>query len=527
MVEDVFRKGEATTSRDERAGMMFENRVVPVRHSPGNPRLVAVYASDISERTMLEGMDRLTHELDQHVLRGESWDELMRFLCREIVRILHLPLAWVGKHDAHGHLRAVASAGTAEPCLVKLIQFSAPCDLRKSAIGPAHAAFCSGRSQSARVDDPVWTDWAGIVEPFRIQASFAIPLIVRGKVEGVYTLYADHAGTFDTPAIRTRLERLTDHLSLTLEMAMDQQRMRLLNDALVAAGNPTFITDREGSIVWTNQAFLNLSGYAMQDMVGQNPRILQSGQQDASYYRQLWDTISQGEPWSRETVNRRKDGGLYTVQQTITPILGPDGTITHYVSIHEDITTKKATEERIAHQAHHDSLTGLPNRRLLMDRLNQAMAGARRGDHGLALLFLDLDGFKAVNDRLGHLAGDRLLQEVARRLGAQLRESDTLARLGGDEFTILLPATRRDEDIGPMASKVIHALGQPFEIDGESVRIGTSIGIARWPEHASSPDDLIAVADQAMYSAKKAGRGVYRIAPSLDKAAGEPLSRNS
>lgn len=470
-------------------------------------------------RPLLEGLESLTHELDQHVLRGESWETLMQFLCRRIVHVLQLPLAWVGKrHVAEDTLVAVAAAGTAEPCLVKLLQANHVGGLPEVTLGPALAALRSGRPQSASTDDPAWERWASVVEGFGIRAGFAIPLIVRGKVEGVYSLYAERPDQFEDPLIRTRLERLSDHLSLTLEMAMDQQRMRLLNDALVAAGNPTFITDREGTIVWANQAFLNLTGYEMGEVLGHNPRLLQSGRQPVEYYQQLWETISAGGVWSCETINRRKDGELYVVQQTITPIRYPQGNISHYISIHEDITAKKINQERIAHLAHHDVLTGLPNRRLLMERLTRAIAMARRNGQGVTLLFLDLDGFKPINDNFGHLAGDRLLQEVGRRLQGLCRESDTVARLGGDEFTILLPGAHTDMEAGAVARKLIQAMGQPFPLDGQRVTIGTSIGIALWPEHAQGPEELIAAADRAMYAAKKAGRGVFRFACGQDPA---------
>jgi len=361
--EAAIKRHEPALVCDEWEGRRFESHVVPIRHD-GQPPQVAIYAADITERTLFEGLESLTHELDQHVLRGESWDELMQFLCRRSVDLFRLPLAWVGKrHVTEDTLVAVAAAGTAEPCLAKLLQANHADGLlevtssasrakrvaamdgrgvrKQDALGPALTALRSGRPQSATTEDPAWEHWASIVKGFRIRAGFAIPLIVRGKVEGVYSLYAGHPDLFDNALIRTRLERLSDHLSLTLEIAMDQQRMRLLNGALAAAGNSTFITDREGTIVWANQAFLNLTGYDMGEVLGHNPRLLQSGRQPAEYYQQLWETISAGGTWSCETINRRKDGELYVVQQTITPIRDAQGNISHYISIHEDITAKK------------------------------------------------------------------------------------------------------------------------------------------------------------------------------------------
>ena len=286
---------------------------------------------------------------------------------------------------------------------------------------------------------------------------------------------------------------------------MDQQQVRLLSLALESAGNGILITDPQGKIQWANPAFSKLCGYSRQELLGQNPRMLKSGQQSPEYYRMLWETISKGKNWSSETVERAKNGTLYTVSQTITPIID-DGELTHFIAIHEDITAQKLTQQRLAHMAHYDVLTGLPNRSLFSDRLELSLATAKRGKTHLALMFIDLDKFKPVNDEFGHDVGDLLLKEAAKRMQNCVRESDTVSRIGGDEFVVLLPVIEAAQDAIWVAEKILHALSQRFELAGNLISISASIGIAVYPEHGSDERMLTKNADVAMYYAKSGGR---------------------
>jgi len=235
----------------------------------------------------------------------------------------------------------------------------------------------------------------------------------------------------------------------------------------------------------------------------------------------MWETILDGRVWSGEVVIRRKDGSLYDEALTISPVTDVNGRIQHFVAIKQDISERKATEERVQHLAHHDLLTDLPNRALLGDRLAQAVAQVRRERATLALMFLDLDQFKPVNDTLGHDVGDLLLKEVALRLKACVpRETDTVARLGGDEFVILLAQIERAMDAVLVAGKVLAALRRPFLIGPHTLDISASIGIAVCPLHGEDVGQLLKNADTAMYYAKKAGRNCYRFFRAITEAAG-------
>lgn len=283
----------------------------------------------------------------------------------------------------------------------------------------------------------------------------------------------------------------------------------LLEKALTVAANAAFITDRDGCIVWVNDAFCRASGYSAQESVGRTPSFLKSGRQDPAFYRALWQTILAGDMWRGEVVERRKDGSLYAVDQTITPIRDDTGSVTHFLAIQNDITERKRQTERDHYLAYHDDLTNLPNRALFMGVLQHAINHARQSGRSLALLFLDLDGFKPINDTLGHPIGDRLLIAVSERLSAAVRKSDTVARVGGDEFAIIQTDLQDAGIAASLADKLLQSLAQPFRVDGQRVRTTASIGIAVFPADGDKPEELLMKADKAMYGAKHRGRNQY------------------
>lgn len=270
------------------------------------------------------------------------------------------------------------------------------------------------------------------------------------------------------------------------------------------------ITDTNGIIQSVNPAFIEITGYAAEEAVGHTPRVLQSNRHDLAFYASMWREITTNGRWKGEIWNRRKDGDLYLVRMTISMVRDEEGEPVRYVSVFSDITALWRKDEHIKHLAFHDALTDLPNRNLLMDRIDQKIILSNREPCNLALMFLDLDGFKLVNDRFGHKVGDDLLKVVAKRLLALVRKSDTVARVGGDEFIFILNNPKGIDDITDVANRVVSSINEPVEVLGDVFQIGASVGIAMFPADARTSTDLIKNADTAMYAAKGSGRNTIR-----------------
>lgn len=269
------------------------------------------------------------------------------------------------------------------------------------------------------------------------------------------------------------------------------------------------IADANGVIVAVNKAFSRITGYRPEEVIGKNPRLLQSGRQDGEFYRQMWEALIRRGSWQGEIWDRKKSGELFPAWQNITAIKDADGRIGGYIAVFSDISKIKATEERLFQLAYHDPLTGLPNRLLFADRLAQTLVHARRSQTRAAMLMLDLDRFKHINDTLGHAAGDRLLQAVGGRLREAIREEDTVARLGGDEFAIILTRLEDPDDAALLADKLVKAVAQPTRIGKHVMTVSVSIGIGIYPDDARDAESLAKAADMALYGAKDKGRNAY------------------
>lgn len=275
------------------------------------------------------------------------------------------------------------------------------------------------------------------------------------------------------------------------------------------------VTGPDQRILKVNQAYARLTGYAVEELVGQTPRLLHSGRQDASFYAAMKDTLRATGIWQGEVWNRRKDGSDYPAWITITAVRSPRGEITHYVGTQTDISSRKAAEEEIRLLAFYDPLTGLPNRRLMNDRLHHSLATTSRTGAGGALLFVDLDNFKDLNDTQGHELGDQLLRQVAARLESCVRKGDTVSRLGGDEFVVLLEglsalAHEAADQAETVARTVLHALSQAYQLGGHMHHSSCSIGVALYADAHGSVHELLKHGDMAMYQAKGAGRNTMR-----------------
>jgi diguanylate cyclase (GGDEF)-like protein/PAS domain S-box-containing protein len=289
-----------------------------------------------------------------------------------------------------------------------------------------------------------------------------------------------------------------------------ESKLRLAARVISRSGEGIIISDAKGLIVEVNKAFETITGYSRADALGRNPNFLSSGRQDKEFYRRMWQTLHAEGFWQGEIWNRRKNNEIFPEWLSLSAIRDDGGEITHYVATFSDVTEAKANEARIQHMAHHDFLTGLPNRFLLTDRFKQVAAAAERNETRYALLFIDLDRFKNVNDTLGHSIGDQLLRDVASRLGSIVRGTDTLSRQGGDEFLVLLGEVETPETAAIVARKLMQILGEPFLLDGHPITVTPSIGIAVSPEDGTDLDSLLKHADLAMYDAKQQGRNNYQ-----------------
>ena len=263
------------------------------------------------------------------------------------------------------------------------------------------------------------------------------------------------------------------------------------------------ITDANGVIMRVNSAFTETTGYTSAEALGQTPRMLKSGLHDADFYGAMWESLNFTGKWQGEVWDRRKNGEIYPKWLTITAVKGEDGVTTHYIGLQLDITERKQAEKQLLLLAHHDPLTGLPTRALFHDRLEYGLLLARRHQQSMAVLFLDLDHFKDINDTLGHDMGDVLLKEATKRLLACVRKTDTVARMGGDEFTLIITEIKATEDAELVATDILKAFSQPFELNEKFYNVGCSIGIAIFPKHGKDLKTLLKHADLAMYYAKR------------------------
>jgi diguanylate cyclase (GGDEF)-like protein/PAS domain S-box-containing protein len=287
------------------------------------------------------------------------------------------------------------------------------------------------------------------------------------------------------------------------------RELRLAGTVFESSHQGIVVTDAQGGIVRVNPAYCRISGYTEAELLGQNPRLLKSGLQDAEFYRDMWRSLAETGRWQGELKNRKKSGELYVQWLNIDAIKAEQGE-SLFIGIASDISELVNSRERLANLAYFDTLTSLPNRVLFRDRLVHSMAQCRRDQIKLALILADLDNFKTVNDTLGHAAGDEMLQEVARRLQSRVRDSDTVARLGGDEFALILMDAKGPEDMAWVAGGIVLALSAPYQIMGFDVAGGASLGITFYPDDGQTLEELLKYADVAMYRAKECGRNNYQ-----------------
>ncbi|WP_265942356.1 diguanylate cyclase domain-containing protein [Dechloromonas sp. A34] len=322
-----------------------------------------------------------------------------------------------------------------------------------------------------------------------------------------------HLMSWHVTALRDESGQMTCSVLIGEDITAQRQKeeeWRLTQRVFETTDEAMVVTDSKAQIIAVNQAFTRLTGYTREEAIGLNPRVLQSGRHDQAFYEEMWRTLSENGHWQGDIWDLRKDGTIYPKFLSISTLRDSEGKATHYCGIFYDITERKTFEDKLERLAHYDVLTGIPNRSLLFDRLELATAEAMHSGGKAAVLFIDLDRFKNINDSLGHAAGDQVLREAATRICSTIRRNDTAARLGGDEFAIVLPDLDDPQHAALVAEKIIECMRTPFLIDGAPVTVSTSIGISLFPADHHQPDKLLELADQAMYKVKARGANGYQ-----------------
>jgi diguanylate cyclase (GGDEF)-like protein/PAS domain S-box-containing protein len=320
------------------------------------------------------------------------------------------------------------------------------------------------------------------------------------------------AKPFDNMELKARLDAGQRMLDLQNRLSEALSQQRLTASVFTHASEGITITDVDGTILEVNNAFSRITGYSREEVLGKSSRILRSGNHGAEFYATMWGELQRCGHWSGEIVNRHKSGELYTEMLTINAVRDQQGVTQYYVALFSDITAQKEHESRLEHIAHYDALTGLPNRVLLADRLHQALNQSQRRGQPVAVAYIDLDGFKLVNDTHGHEVGDRLLMTLAARMKEIMREGDTIARLGGDEFVMVLSDLNDTKDSLPLVLRLLSAAAQPVYYGTRMLQVSASVGLSFYPQSEEvDADQLLRQADQAMYQAKLAGKNRYHI----------------
>jgi diguanylate cyclase (GGDEF)-like protein/PAS domain S-box-containing protein len=478
---------------------------------------------DITERKQAEAREhRLTQlykalsEINQAIVRMEQQSELFPLVCRCAVEFGGLRMAFIALSDeTTGLMTADARYGSNLDYLDGVV-ISSRADVVEGQ-GSCGTAFREGRHVIINdyFSDPMTLPWRkrGIDCGWSSVAAF--PIQRGGKPYAVLNVFHEHLNAFDK-----EVTALLDEMSKDISFALDnfdretarkagEDSQRLAASVYETSSEAMMVMDAKRKIIAINPAFTEITGYLEAEVIGKSSSILKSEEHDQVLYDEMWDQADSVGKWQGEIWDKRKNGEIYPKWLTINTIFDEKGSAQHYVALFTDITERKLAEQTIWQQANYDRLTGLPNRQMFHDRMDQEIKKSHRASLPLALLFLDLDRFKEINDTLGHDMGDVLLMETAKRLTSCVRETDTVARLGGDEFTIILGELDDSRNVERVTEDILRKLSLPFQLGSDMAYVSASIGITLYPEDADTADALLKNADQAMYAAKNQGRNRY------------------
>jgi diguanylate cyclase (GGDEF)-like protein/PAS domain S-box-containing protein len=457
-------------------------------------------------------------ECNRVLVHASSESELVSEMCRTVADEGRYRMAWIGyaQHDEAKSVIPIAQAGF-EDGYLSVLQATLTWADGETRNGIAGTVILTGKPTVVKdiASDPRFAPWREEALKRGYVSALGLPLHGEdGSVFGNLSIYAAEPDAFDDTEV-TLLTELADDIAYgitSLRSAaarrLAEESLRLLNRAVESSVNAVLITDftkPDNPIEYVNPAFERITGYRAADVVGRNTRFLQGDDRDQPGVWEIRGALRELREGHGVLRNYRKDGSLFWNDLHIAPVRDEAGKVTHFVGILNDITDARIYEQQLEHQANHDTLTGLPNRNLLQDRVAQSLAHARRTGERLAVLYIDLDRFKYLNDSFGHPVGDAFLKEAAARLNATVRESDTVARLGGDEFVVMVPGLARTEDAGNVAQKLLAALAAPLDVEGHQLLLTASLGVSIYPDDGDDAVTMLKNADAAMYRAKEQG----------------------
>jgi diguanylate cyclase (GGDEF)-like protein/PAS domain S-box-containing protein len=515
----------------ERQHQWYEVILSPVSHGDKSLAMVHVrrnitVAKDAQARSeIFNRLYTVLSHTNKAIAGASSRHMMFTDICNIAVRYGGFKMSWIGLVN-HKIIKPQVHAGDESGYLQTMEVRVDDSALARGPVGQA-AKLNRVRCVNNTKLDPDFAPWSEAAEQRGYEALAAVPLSINNKVVGIYAIYSELPDAFDDKMLSLLASLGRDIGAAMLRLQERQKREQVeakihqLSQVVEQNAHAILITDINFKIEYANRAFTLLTGYLQQELINKTPAILHSHYASNDTYSDITRTLKAGREWSGQVRNQRKDGSLYWALQSIIPIKRDDGEITHYVSTSEDNNELHDAQQTIEQLAFYDPLTNLPNRRLLSDRLQQALEHAQRHpEEMVAVMVFDLDNFKTVNDSLGHNYGDDLLKHVAQIFQAQIRSEDTVSRQGGDEFTIILAGMRQIEKIADIATTILQKLSYPINLSGHQVVIGTSIGIAVYPNDAENHDELLRNADMAMYHAKEEGKNNFQFfMPSMNKQA--------
>ncbi|HEX9180953.1 MAG TPA: EAL domain-containing protein, partial [Burkholderiales bacterium] len=515
---------------------------VPVLNQRREVMQVLCVAHDVTRlQEHAASLDRLNRNLrmfsgcSQALVHAPDEADLLDSVCWTVLNLGGYEVVAVGlaRHDA-ARTVDIAMHASRERVHPDLLRFSWGPD--PLGLGPTGTAIRTGRPAVSNdlAADPQAAPWQQCAARHGLRACAALPLVAQGETLGAVTVYAGRPGLFDEREVDL-LRELADDLTFgimtrraTLARKRAEEQLRLRDRVIESSSNGILINDLtrpNNPITYVNPAFERMTGYSAREVIGRNPRFLIRTDRDQPGLERIRIALREKCEGRAALRSYHKDGTMFWVELSMSPVRNEAGEATHFVTILNDITERQLYQEELEHQAYHDALTGLANRNLLPDRIRQAILHAHRAKQNVAVLLLDLDHFKLVNDSLGHAVGDSLLVSVAERLGTVVRDADTVARIGGDEFVVVIADAEREDHITSAVQRIMDAVVEPVVIKGKEIYASASIGVAVYPRDGSDAEALLKNADVAMYRAKEQGRNNYQFyTPEMNERLAERIN---